>query len=329
MRTKRASIATTLLLALVGAFGCGSTESGLLADASGSGVRSTIISGTDVSSSDVSSSDVSSSDASGWDASSSDAPSDLLDSDVGPGTTEAGRDATSAPDAEQDAAPRLDASPWVDDAGDAPSTATFCVPTPDGGIPAHSVLANGTITGSDIAAVFCNTVTRLYLSPYTMPQNQLLLFLFGSTAEGDTAFQRPPGAANAIVNGLLNVTAPAVGTYRSQDVSAGAGFGVSFGYTLPAPASLDCDAGSATSCPSGCGRGCPALGCDGIPCQPILPYFLYQSRSWTLTLTSVVALGDASAVTGAYYTPHGTLTATLDALGLDGGLDTATLSLSF
>ncbi len=205
---------------MVGAFGC-------------SGVRSTIVSGSDASGSDASSSDAPSDSrpaaASGSETATSPvAGQSLLDSDVGPGTTEAGRDGTSAPDADQDAAPTLDASPLVDDAGDAPSTAIFCIPTLDVGIPAHSVLANGTITGSHLAAVFCNTVTRLYLSPYATPPNQLLLFLGGSTAEGDTAFQRPPGAANAIVTGLLNVTAPAVGTYRSQDVSAGAGFGVSF-----------------------------------------------------------------------------------------------------
>jgi hypothetical protein len=196
--------------------------------------------------------------------------------------------------------------------------------------------ASGTVAGSAVHADICNALAHLYLSPYTMPANQVLLFL-NSTTSSSITLESPAGATDPILVGTISVSSPSPGVYRSSDGTACGDLGFSF--YLPVPAGVDCDGGVPPSCPPGCGSLCSGFGCE--PCTPSPPEVDYEAQaasdclgsttavegSWTLTLTSAEKITGDAASWQTYYLPHGSLTATL--VNADGGTDTTTLSIDF
>ena len=93
----------------------------------------------------------------------------------------------------------------------------------------------------------------------------------------------------------------------------------------------------------GCGRACPALGCQGIPCEPQPPEVGYQAQgsgdcigdtqaavgSWTLTITSISAAKGQAGTDNTFYSPHGTLIASMPGDPGDGGAGTAQFTVTF
>ncbi len=210
-----------------------------------------------------------------------------------------------------------------------------CPPRPSDAEPWESE-AEGTVTSSVPSAALCNVAAYLFVSRYTTPPDQLLLSLDSTTASAIT-FKSPAGASDGLLTGMISVSSPEPGVYKSSD-GAACGF-LGFSYGLPIPASVDCDGGTPPSCSPGCSSVCSGQGCE--PCAPTQPQAFYGANaptdclgdsqvitgSWTLTLTSVSRFtGDAGEL-DTDYTPHGTLQATLT--DVDGGTDPATLSMAF
>jgi hypothetical protein len=222
------------------------------------------------------------------------------------------------------------------------TTTTATVPigvdcgAPSGSVQPYDSEASGTVLGSAVHADICNAPAHLYLSPYTMPPDRVLLFL-NSTTSSSITLESPPGAADPILQGMISVSSPSPGVYRSSDGTACGSLGFSF--DLPVPPGVDCDGGVPPNCPPGCSTVCSGFGCD--PCTPAPPQVYYGAQassdclgsttavqgSWTLTLTSTEKITGDAASWQTYYLPHGSLTATL--VGVDGGADTATLAVGF
>jgi hypothetical protein len=121
---------------------------------------------------------------------------------------------------------------------------------------------------------------------------------------------------------------------------SGACGSLGFSYALPIPPGVDCGTGKGPNCPPGCTSACSGFGCT--PCTPAAPevaYFAYAPSdclgnshalqgTWRVTITSATPYtGDGGSSFGAYYIPHGSVTATL--VGSGGASDTAVLSVSF
>jgi hypothetical protein len=223
--------------------------------------------------------------------------------------------------------------------------ASGCAPVPASTLPSGASPATGTIDGPNLHAVVCpggvwarvESAGALY---DTAPYFLILGYAIGENmaAPVDFDFSSPVGANSGELDLMTGLSAPSPGVYTSpsgQDCG-----GSAFTYYLPLPPGIDCDGGTDVSCPNGCGRACPVSGCQGIPCEPQPPSLSFVGAgstdcigdmqapqgTWTLNLTSVTpASGSGSSLE--YYTPHGTLQASLPAD--DAGTGAADLAISF
>jgi hypothetical protein len=200
------------------------------------------------------------------------------------------------------------------------------------------------MTGSNLSAVLCpggasarveSAGARYDTAPFFFS----LSYTVGTTSVVEPfAFQSPTGASHGELDIFVGLAAAAPGDYTSpagQDCGSGA-----FTYYLPVPPSVSCDGGAPPNCPPGCGTICSGFGC--APCTPQAPSVSYTANgtmdclgnsksalgSWHLSLTSVTPAGSGTGQGLMYFTPHGTLTATMMIDG-DGGSGTATLTASF
>jgi len=220
-----------------------------------------------------------------------------------------------------------------------------CTAIPSSELTPGTSAATGSVTASNLTAALCpggasarvlSAGAAYDTSPYFF---ELSSNVSGSGFAADFAFQSPSGANGGEI--LVNVGLPSLspGTYTG---SASPACGdAAFSYSLPVPPSVDCDGGTDTQCPTGCGRTCPAFGCQGIPCEAQAPMVSYSANgatdcsgnatsplgSWTLTLSSVTATDGGTSKYNALFTPHGSLTMSLPASG--GGTDVAQLSATF
>jgi hypothetical protein len=210
---------------------------------------------------------------------------------------------------------------------------------PSAGLAGYATAASGTVVGPGVSAALCGAEAYLFQSRYSMPSGDYLFYL-DSTTSSSIELQSPAGASDALLTGMMQVSTPAPGVYRSSDATS-CGF-LSFSYALPVPAGVDCgDNTVGPDCPPGCGSACSGLGCE--PCTPQQPEVDYGASaasdclgdtqpvagSWTVTLTSVVPYEDDAGANenGPHYTTHGTVTATLP--DEEGGTDTVTLTMGF
>ena len=212
-----------------------------------------------------------------------------------------------------------------------------CPPTVAGASTAS--LATGTVTGPNISAAVCSGGLVATVGPAVAGSaDPYLFFLSGAGGSGDFVFQNPATAIAGQPLATLDLSAAAPG--ESSTAAGQSCGGVYFSYQVPLSPGIDCDGGTDTTCPAGCNRSCPALGCGEIPCEPNTTSTTYSATgpsrctttaatqpttgSWDLSLTS---LDPVDGGTGDSYVAHGTLTATL--VGPGGATDTATLSLTF
>jgi hypothetical protein len=245
--------------------------------------------------------------------------------------------------------PGVDGSPLSNPVPDASGPdnpdASGCASIPSSDLPAFTSPATGSIVGAGLSAVVCPggafaRVESAGAAYDTMPYFLTVDYTVGSTSvDTDFDFQSPTGANSGELDLFVGLSSPSPGMYTSP-AGADCGFGA-FTYYLPVPSSVDCDGGTDTTCPAGCGRICPAFGCAGIPCEaepPSISYGLAGSTNcigdsqptqgaWTVTLTSVTASDAGTSAGLTYYTPHGTFAATL--LAGDGGTDTVQVSATF
>lgn len=207
-----------------------------------------------------------------------------------------------------------------------------------GFLPPGAGAATGTVVGAGLNADVCQNGVwarvQQGIGADRFPFSVVLGFTGGDNTSPDFAFQSPPAATEGELNGFVGIDSLDGGTYVS---SGGQTCGsVTFAYYMPAAPAPDCSGGTPTTCPAGCGRVCPASGCDGVPCVPTAQYFSYSAHgtsgclgdggaqvplgSWQLTLTSVEAVSGG-------LTPHGSFGATL--IDSDGGAASAMLTLDF
>ena len=209
------------------------------------------------------------------------------------------------------------------------------IPAPN---PPFSSPAKGTISGPNLQATVCpGGVTAVVettphgSAPYSFVLNHAT---WTTTSQADFVFQSPPSANQGQTLLLVGLPSLDPATYASPgNQECGYGF---FTYYLPIPPGLDCGGGTDSTCPAGCSHACSAMGCD--PCTPQQPSVSFAvsgaedclgkptavQGSWMLTLTSVELAGTNGLT---YYTPHGTLTASL--MAADGSGGPTQLSLSF
>jgi hypothetical protein len=220
-----------------------------------------------------------------------------------------------------------------------------CAAIPGSDLRAHASPAYGTVTGTGLDALLCpGGAGAVILSAGASYDTAPFIFELDYTLAGGAAdflFEAPADASNGELSVLLGISSTSPGSYSSP---AGSECGtMAFTYYLPVPPGLDCEAGAPPDCPPGCGTICDNIiggGCE--PCRPQPPGVSYSAQgnadcigdtltalgSWTLSLTSVTEADGGTAGGLTYYTPHGTLTATMVNAG-DAGADTATLSASF
>ena len=224
--------------------------------------------------------------------------------------------------------------------------ASGCPSVPLADLPSGASPATGTIDGPNLHAVVCpggvwarveSAGARYDTAPYFL----ILGYAIGVNAAApvDFEFSSPTGANSGELDLMAGLSAPSPGVYTSpsgQDCG-----GSAFTYYLPEPPGIDCDGGTDVSCPNGCGRACPVSGCQGIPCEPQPPSLSFVGAgtsdcigdtqapqgTWTVNLTSVTPAVAGSGTGLTYYTPHGTLQASL--LADDAGTGTAELAISF
>jgi hypothetical protein len=248
-----------------------------------------------------------------------------------------GLDGTPSQDGPADAADDA-AAQSTDGAADA-----VCGASLESELPPGSSAVSGSVTGgADLSATLCPGGASAYFE--RAPDYSSSPFFFElnyntnvSNPAVDFTFESPQNALGGALNVALGIDSIGPGTLGSPAGSGDCG-AITFLYSLPPSPSIDCDGGTATSCPEGCGRICPASGCSGIPCAPNTPSVSFTASgstsacigdagsspqgSWTLTLTSIADGGVGLGV------PHGTLAATL--VETDGATPgTASLSLSF
>jgi hypothetical protein len=225
-----------------------------------------------------------------------------------------------------------------------------CSPIPSSDIPSYGSLVSGTLTGTGVSAALCpggafarveSAGARYDTAPYFLDLD-FTVETGGSGPVTDFAFQQPTGANDGEIDVFLGLPAPAPGSYGSASGQECGSLALT--YYLPIPPGVDCDAGAPPNCPPGCGTICDNIvggGCE--PCTPQPPSVSYVANgpsdciggsltplgSWDVSLTSVAATHtDASEGNITYFTPHGTLTATLVNAG-DAGADSVTLSTCF
>jgi hypothetical protein len=223
--------------------------------------------------------------------------------------------------------------PPIPDAGLPPPIGADCGP-PSGTVQPYDSEASGTVAGSAVHADICNAPAHLYVSPYTTPAGRVLLFL-NNAASASITVETPAGATDPSLMGMIAVSSPTPGVYRSSDGTACG----SLGLTFSPPVATDCNAGFPPNCPPGCGYLCSGFGCG--QCVPFQYTVDYQAQgasdcqgtttlaagSWTLTLTSPEMITGNGGPGQTYYAPHGSLTATL--VNAANGTDTATLTMDF
>jgi hypothetical protein len=272
-----------------------------------------------------------------------------------PGSDGGGRDATSSAPThtgvlEDDSS--ADVSGF-DASADADGGVCGAIPATD--LPVYASPAMVRVTGAGLSAVLCPGAAYAYVEPVVAPSAVPFLLLLalteGSGAPGGFEFESPVGAHDGGLTVLLGLDSLSPGTYSSPAAQQCGDVG--FQYSLAA-ASVDCDGGTSTACPTGCtlasGSTCGVVSMSGPLCHPnphcvpVVQSVSCAARgasdcaadadaasqtpqgSWTLVLTSITG-SDAGGGTGlANYAPHGTLTATLVVAG---GTDTASLSASF
>ena len=210
--------------------------------------------------------------------------------------------------------------------GDAPGSEDAGGPIGDGcatpQLNAYQTPASGTVAGSGMSASFCGAVAWLYVSPYSTPPNDALLFLDGNLS---SVHVESPPSSQGLLSGMMRVGAASPGVYTS---AGSCGF-LSFTFYLPPPPNLDCSDTSGSGCPAGCSRVC-YYGEDCSPCAPMSPAVYYRahgvgdcatggqaSGSWSITLTSVVPSTGPTNSGGTFYVVHGTVAGAL--AGDDGG----------
>lgn len=220
-------------------------------------------------------------------------------------------------------------------AGDAGSQAIGDCGPPDGALAGYATAASGYISGADVGASVCNASAWLFQSRYSSPPGDYVLFL-NSTQQSSVTATKRPDTSDWLLNGMMQVSAPAAGNYPS---AGQCGF-LSFEFALPVAPGVTCS-GTGPNCPPGCAAACSGLGCG--PCTPQQPTVGYSANgssdclgtaqspqgSWTVTLTSVQPYYDdaGSNQNGQHYITHGTVTGTLP--NEDGGGDMATVTLGF
>ncbi len=222
-----------------------------------------------------------------------------------------------------------------------------CAPIPTSDLRAHASPASGTVTGDGIDALLCpGGAGAVILSAGASYDTTPFIFELNYTVAGgagDFQFASPAGANHGELSVLLGLASAAPGI--SSSPSGGECGTMAFTYYLPVPPGTDCEAGVPPNCPSGCSTICdniagPGGSCE--PCEPEPPSVGYSAigsgdcigdaltplGSWMLSLTSLTEddAGTAGGVT--YFTPHGTLTATMVGDG-DAGASSITLSASF
>ncbi len=229
------------------------------------------------------------------------------------------------------------------------SSPAGCSAIPSSDVPSYASLVGGTLTGTGVSAALCPggafaRVESAGARSDTAPYFLALDYTVQTGSAGpvtDFAFQQPTGANHGEIDLYLGLTAPAPGSYGS---AGGQECGtLALTYYLPVPPGVDCDGGSPPDCPPGCGTFCDNIvggGCE--PCYPQPPAISYVANgssdciggsltplgSWDLSLTSVAATDTDGGGTTTYFTPHGTLTATLVNAG-DAGAESVTLSTCF
>jgi hypothetical protein len=216
-----------------------------------------------------------------------------------------------------------------------------CVAIPASDLPQASSPASGTVSGAGLDATLCPGGASARVEPAgasidTAPYLFYLTYTVGSSSSaGDFLFASPAGATDGELNFMVGLSSPAPGQYTPG--TSGTCGGGAFTYYLPIPEGLSCDAGTAPNCPKGCASECSGFGCD--PCTPQAPSVSFTANAagdclgdtqpavgtWSLSLTSVTAASPGNG--GKYYTPHGSLTATM--AGASGAAGTATLSITF
>ncbi len=202
--------------------------------------------------------------------------------------------------------------------------------------------ASGSVEGPSVSASICSGGAFAYMESTVSSYAQPYLLTIMSALSGNSAsfndVTKPPGSQEATLSVLVGVNSPSPGTYSSSNGGCGeAAFCVYF----PIPSTLDCDAGSSTSCPPGCSLQGPGT---GPSCMPNTPEVCYSSQSqssrscevtnmpamgsWTATLTSVEPYqGPSGRLT--YYVVHGTYTTSMgpgEPSSPDAGMATMTLS---
>jgi hypothetical protein len=211
---------------------------------------------------------------------------------------------------------------------------------PEGGIPnyqADGEFANGSISGTGLAAAICYAGVQVT----TRSQSGPLLLTIDSTISSSAAVvSLPANAVDAQLQGSIEIASPKAGVYKSSDPSLCGSFAFTYGTPI-VPSCGAPDAGG--SCETGCQFTYTCGSGVGPCCVPLATTYVYQAGSgttcaflrppstegaWTLTLTSVEAIPDASSqFSGPAYEAHGTLSATLK--GTADTTNSATLSLSF
>jgi hypothetical protein len=230
--------------------------------------------------------------------------------------------------------PGKDGSPEAGPPVDAGTPGEDCGP-PDGAFAAYVSPAAGTIAGSGVMASICNAEAYVFLSRYTTPPGDYLLFINSAQASTFT-FNGPPGANDGLLDATMLISGPMPGTYASAG-SSSCGF-LGFSYDLPIPPGVDCDGGTGPDCPPGCTAACSGQGCE--PCMPSAPEVSYGASaasdclgetqtpagSWTATITSIKPASTEQ--NGTYYLAHGTFSATLVNEG-DAGSAMVNVSMAF
>jgi hypothetical protein len=226
----------------------------------------------------------------------------------------------------------VDAAPDATRPDDAGAPGDDC--GPPSALPEYASPAGGTIEGTGLQGSVCNAAAYVFLSHYTTPPGDYLLFI--NSTQTSTFSLSVPGASDGLLDVTVLVGGPMPGTYASSGTST-CGF-LGFSYSLPVPPGVDCDGGVAPDCPPGCASVCSGQGCE--PCTPQQPEVGYGATaasdclgetqavagSWSATITSVgspvVEQG------GTYYAVHGTFAATLVDEG-DAGAASVNVSLTF